>query len=114
MYLLNITKTQFLFHPAYRFPHSFCLICSPLWCAPGELLVVLQNQRDEDGGGQAHVDGAPTLIILFFFKKKNFGRFLWATNITHGLAVEYLRDEGYQGAEEGGQDANVIEGSDDF
>ncbi len=40
--------------------------------------------------------------------------FLWDTNITHGLAVEYLRDEGYQGAEEGGQDANVVEGSDDF
>ncbi len=28
--------------------------------------------------------------------------------------MEYLGDEGYQGAEEGGQDANVVEGSDDF
>ncbi len=75
MYLLNITKKRFLFHPAYRFPHSFCLICStnsPLWCAPGELLVVLQNQRDEDGGGQADVDGAPALIIMVFL---NIGGF---------------------------------------
>ena len=41
----------------------------PLWYVPGELLVVLQNQCDEDGGGQADVDGAPALIIMVFLKK---------------------------------------------
>ena len=38
---------------------------------PGELLVVLQNQGDEDGRGQADVDGTPTLKMekKIFFKK---------------------------------------------
>ncbi len=56
----HLTHVNIVYDHLIWFPF-FLALQNWTFVVPGELFVVLQNQRDEDGGGQADVDGAPAL-----------------------------------------------------